>query len=222
MKTASKKDLERENSLLKLLLSTVTHDVVGPLGFTANVLQASSKSPQAELLQELAVSLRASYDKSSEILCFLRNAWSKNIFEIEAVDIKKMVNDVLQGVRVRYPHAVFDYEEEDIIVNTSSVAISTAMENIFTNAAKYTATGDVISISVSYNDTFTSIYTKAPCTQEACISVIEILNNLETLKRDSRTSIGLQISRTLLDMCGARLAFSYEDSSFTSRIDIPR
>ena len=222
MKTASKKDLERENSLLKLLLSTVTHDVVGPLGFTANVLKASSKSPQAELLQELADALRTSYDKSNEILCFLRNAWGKDIFEKEAVDIKKVVNDVLQGVKMRYPHAVFNCEVGDITAAVSPVAITTALENIFTNAAKYTATCDVISISVSYNDTFTSIYTKAPCTQEACISVIEILNNLETLKRESRTSIGLQISRTLLDMCGARLAFSYEDGSFTSRIDIPR
>ncbi len=222
MKTASKKDLERENSLLKLLLSTVTHDVVGPLGFTANVLQASADNPSRELLNELSFALRTSYDKSSEILCFLRNAWSKNIFEIEAVDIKKVVNDVLQGVRVRYPHAVFNCEVGDITAAVSPVAITTALENIFTNAAKYTTSGNVISISVSSQQDITSIYTKAPCTQEACISVIEILNNLETLKRDSRTSIGLQISRTLLDMCGARLAFSYEDGSFTSRIDIPR
>ena len=222
MKSHSRKNLENENSLLRLLLSVITHDVVGPLGFTANVLKASSKSPQAELLQELADALRTSYDKSNEILCFLRNAWGKDIFEKEAVDIKKVVNDVLQGVKVRYPHAVFDYEEEDIIVNTSSVAIFTALENIFTNAAKYTTSGNVISISVSSQQDITSIYTKAPCYQEACISVIEHLNNLETLKRDSRTSIGLHISHTLLEMCDMHLSFSYEDGSFTSRIDIPR
>ena len=222
MKSHSRKNLENENSLLRLLLSVITHDVVGPLGFTANVLKASSKSPQAELLQELADALRTSYDKSNEILCFLRNAWGKDIFEKEAVDIKKVVNDVLQGVKVRYPHAVFDYEEEDIIVNTSSVAIFTALENIFTNAAKYTTSGNVISISVSSQQDITSIYTKAPCYQEACISVIEHLNNLEILKRDSHTSIGLHISHTLLEMCDMHLSFSYEDGSFTSRIDIPR
>ena len=222
MKSHSRKNLENENSLLRLLLSVITHDVVGPLGFTANVLKASSKSPQAELLQELADALRTSYDKSNEILCFLRNAWGKDIFEKEAVDIKKVVNDVLQGVKVRYPHAVFNCEVGDITAAVSPVAITTALENIFTNAAKYTTSGDVISISVSSQQDITSIYTKAPCTQEACISVIEHLNNLETLKRDSHTSIGLHISHTLLEMCDMHLSFSYEDGSFTSHIDIPR
>ena len=63
--------------------------MVGPIGFTANVLQASSKSPQAELLQEIAATLRTSYDKSNEILCFLRNAWGKDIFEKEVIDNKQ-------------------------------------------------------------------------------------------------------------------------------------
>ena len=222
MKSHSRKNLENENSLLRLLLSVITHDVVGPLGFTANVLKASSKSPQAELLQELADALRTSYDKSNEILCFLRNAWGKDIFEKEVVDIKKTANNVLKGVKMRYPHAVFNCEVGDITAAVSPVAITTALENIFTNAAKYTTSGDVISISVSSQQDITSIYTKAPCTQEACISVIEILNNLETLKRDSHTSIGLHISHTLLEMCDMHLSFSYEDGSFTSHIDIPR
>ncbi|MBQ8650274.1 MAG: hypothetical protein IJ483_03450, partial [Flavobacteriales bacterium] len=73
MKSSSKKELERENRLLKLLLSTITHDIVGPLGFTANVLQASADNPSRELLNELSFALRTSYDKSSEILSFLRN-----------------------------------------------------------------------------------------------------------------------------------------------------
>ena len=222
MKSHSRKDLENENSLLRLLLSVITHDVVGPLGFTANVLKASSKSPQAELLQELADVLRTSYDKSNEILCFLRNAWGKDIFEKEVVDIKKTANDVLKGVKMRYPHAVFNCEVGDITAAVSPVAITTALENIFTNAAKYTTSGNVISISVSSQQDITSIYTKAPCYQEACISVIEHLNNMETLKRDSHTSIGLHISHTLLEMCDMHLSFSYEDGSFTSRIDIPR
>lgn len=222
MKSRSKKELENENSLLRLLLSAITHDVVGPIGFTANVLQASSKSPQAELLQEIAATLRTSYDKSNEILCFLRNAWGKDIFEKEVIDIKKIVDDVLQGVKMRYPHAVFSSEVGDITAAVSHVAISTALENIFTNAAKYTAMGEVISISVSTQQDFTSIYTKAPCKQEACISVIEHLNNLETVKRGPHTSIGLHISRTLLEMCDMHLSFSYQDGSFTSRIDIPK
>ena len=223
MKSSSKKELERENRLLKLLLSTVTHDVVGPLGFTANVLQASADNPSRELLNELSFALRTSYDKSSEILSFLRNGWGKDIFEKEEIEINKIIDNVIKAVNVLYPHTIFNREDSHSInIITSRIALYTTLENIFTNAAKYTATGDVISISVSYNDTFTSIYTKAPCSQEACISVIDTLNDKEPLKRNSRTSIGLQISHALLSMCDAQLSFSYENGCFISRIDIPR
>ena len=223
MKSSSKKELERENRLLKLLLSTITHDIVGPLGFTANVLQASADNPSRELLKELSFALRTSYDKSSEILSFLRNGWGKDIFEKEEIEINNIVDSVIKAVNILYPHSIFNREDSHSInIKTSRTALYTALENIFTNAAKYTSRKETITISITQTNDITTIYTKAPCSQEACISVIDTLNDKEPLKRNSRTSIGLQISHALLSMCDAQLSFSYENGCFISRIDIPR
>ena len=216
MKSSSKKELERENRLLRLLLSTITHDIVGPLGFTANVLQASADNPSRELLNELSFALRTSYDKSSEILSFLRNGWGKDIFEKEEIEINNIVDSVIKAVNVLYPQSIFNREDSHSInIKTSRTALCTALENIFTNAAKYTSRKETITISITQTNDIT-------CSQEACISVIDTLNDKEPLKRNSRTSIGLQISHALLSMCDAQLSFSYENGCFISRIDIPR
>ena len=125
MKSSSKKELERENRLLKLLLSTITHDIVGPLGFTANVLQASADNPSRELLNELSFALRTSYDKSSEILSFLRNGWGKDIFEKEEIEINNIVDSVIKAVNILYPHSIFNRED------SHSINIKTCRSDVY-------------------------------------------------------------------------------------------
>ena len=218
------KALKEQNKTLKLLVSTISHDIVGPVGFSANMLETLAKNPDEDMTMALSSALHQSHQKAEEILSLMRS-WTRDeeneTWEKSVLYLPDFIEPKLEFIHTLYPLSQIKWERKETLnVTASAIAVSTALENILTNAAKYTPEGLVVKISCYQEKDKGVIKTYAPA-NDISPEVLKALNDKNSHIKDGRASLGLHVSRTLLEACKCSIHFAYEEEYFTTKITMP-
>lgn len=210
-----------------ILLSAITHDIVGPLGFSVNVLKAMLKSePDPKMLAAICDCLDEARIKAEEILDVMR---SKVLLNTQAgkpsdtiTELGKAAEKKIASLKHLYPEADFDWTmKEDALTSSSPVAVNTAIENILTNAAKYSHTGK---ISVrSYKKASDAILDVENAIEEDARDIAAMLSTEGVpTTHQQRACIGIFVSRSIARMGGGDITFhASENGTLYTTIRFP-
>ncbi|MDD4820820.1 MAG: hypothetical protein PHD21_08310, partial [Flavobacteriales bacterium] len=191
--------LKEQNKTLKLLVSTLSHDIVGPVGFSANILDTLAKNPDEDMTMAIASALHQSHKKAEDVLGLMR-CWSRNdeneLWCISKIYLPDFIEPKVEFIRTLYPLSKIEWDvKESLTVKATAVSISTALENVLTNAAKYTPEGLVIKISCYKKDGKGIIKTFATA-NEISPEILAALNDKSSYTKDGRASLGLFVSHS--------------------------
>ncbi len=153
------KRLEKMNSSKDKLFSLISHDLRSPfnslLGFS-EILTSEYESLTTEEIKEY---IRAIYDSSknlysitNNLLQFSRFQMGKIEFKPTSIDLKLLVSDVvklLKGNIVKKQLQISEEIEEDMKIFVDEDMLSSVLQNLISNAIKFTYKNGKISIKAS-------------------------------------------------------------------------
>ncbi|MBE0491044.1 MAG: HAMP domain-containing histidine kinase [Sulfurospirillum sp.] len=128
------KPLKEAINLLEVFLKDIIHDLNTPITSILLNLKILSKKPSTEAIKRI--------EYSAKSIGSLYKNLEANIHEttlhIEDVDIQKLLQEKIEYFSYLYPHVQFSLELKNTSLQTSYDALSIILENLLSNACKYT------------------------------------------------------------------------------------
>lgn len=151
-------DLKELNALKTKFISVISHDIRGNMGTIHQFLQLITSDIDAYDAKELKESLislsqisSSSYNTLDNLLRWLKNDLTKLEPDIQPVDIKGIIEEVLAFFKLVAEHKSIEISTSiagSAIVRTDRNMITTIMRNITSNAVKFNKVGGKIAIGV--------------------------------------------------------------------------
>ena len=210
-----------EDTLTGALVSVITHDMVGPLAFDANVLgmlvaKDVVSHGDMEVLRAVHASLVQINEKASALLRMARSMHASVDTAIPAELAGGQVTELTELLRV-VSEFIADHNPGfsceiktcgEVRVEGPSAVLRTVVENVLSNAVRHGKNGAVVSIRMYVEGVF---------------AVICVENETITGKVTSgEPGIGLDISRKVLAACfGGTLETAGQNGTFRTEVRIP-
>jgi signal transduction histidine kinase/ActR/RegA family two-component response regulator len=209
-------------------LSVMSHEIRTPLnaviGFTQLLLQNNPRSDQDSDLRSLQFSGESLLNIINDILDF--NKLDSGKVELSSVEfnLRELMQSLYQSFsfRAKEKQIVFDVEYDDrmpFVVKGDSLRISQVLNNLISNAIKFTLEGSVklrlslmdqtektLTVSFAVTDTGIGI---APESQDKIFEQFTQANS-DTTRLFGGTGLGLSISSKLVELMGSKLKIESE------------
>ncbi len=228
---------EIENSKMELITG-ISHDLRTPLtsiiGYIELLQSASFRNEEeyqrfVQNAHSKAIHLKKMLDDLFE---YTRLAWKEAQLHRETVDLTQMVNQLYfefepiaheMGIT-----AVKHIIPTPIYTQADSEKIARAIDNLLSNALRYSLTPSTIQIAMKQTDTRIMIEIAnegMPLTKEQERRLFERFYKVDPSRHDhgmqSGTGLGLSIARSIVELHGGELHFTHLGKWFTFTIELP-
>ncbi|NIM12679.1 MAG: hypothetical protein GTO45_11240 [Candidatus Aminicenantes bacterium] len=147
--------IEAINQLRDRLMAKVAHNLKEPLTATTSILAVLSREYMGELndqqkdyVSRIDVRLKAMISMISELLTLTRTRTGTHTLKREPVDLSQMVLRVYrfysERARAKGLELLLDVPDSPVIVEGDSDILEEMVENLVSNAIRYTETGNVV------------------------------------------------------------------------------
>ncbi|MDY0202314.1 MAG: GAF domain-containing sensor histidine kinase [Bacteroidales bacterium] len=220
------KELEVLNATKTKFLSLISHDVRGNIGSADQLLKLIieniddySKTHLKDTLLSLSQSLSESYFTLENML-----SWSKaEILQIEPkilpIDLAEVIDDLLlffnQTIEIKKLRIKKDYYAEKVIVSADRKMIKVGLNNILSNAIKYSQNGGLITIRLKKQESKTVIEIIDAGIGMDKDTASKLFNYNESHSKsgtqgESSSGIGLMLTKEFLDKNNAKVTVDSE------------
>lgn len=199
----SRIQLHEENEHKSTLLMLLSHDIATPLRFMNRYLGAFTKEKETEIptpedLVDLKVSAENLENLLSTIVTWVKQRQNARLeAHYESIDLRKLVETKIKLFELTCKRKHISCENnitENTIIFSDHFIISTAIQNILSNAINFTKNGSIRFLFLQQQEEFRI------CIEDEGPGFINVLN--EQVKNDKETitgfGIGLQVTRELL------------------------
>jgi signal transduction histidine kinase len=215
--------LRRENAFKSEILGTVAHDLKNPLGVILGrteimtELIARAQTGDDQLGRQVVHIRDTTEDLAAMIDTLIADAMTDALdisLRREAVDLPALVNEVVDANR-----PLADRKQQKISVTAPSRHVAScdpdrvreAVDNLVSNAIKYSPVGGVIEIAVSPADAETTIRVTDHGAGLSPEDLSRLFGRFQRLSAkptagESSTGLGLSIAKRIVDLHGGRIA----------------
>ncbi|MDI6400650.1 ATP-binding protein [Balneolaceae bacterium ANBcel3] len=232
-----KEKLKRANIVLSRFMSIAAHDLRNPVGVItsyADMLEAEKEDPEA--VAEYSVLIRSSGNRVMRLLDdlvnFKRISGNEMELKMEHLDIASLLQNIGKEYQI-----IFQSKEQKLdirtpkgcTVKTDPEKIRSIIENLLTNASKYTPKGGEIRLEAACcSDQDRLTITISDNGQGFSEEDLELLfKEFQTLSSrptggEGSTGLGLYIVKNLIDIIGAEIEVESEKKKGTTfRVHLP-
>ncbi len=207
----SREELRSLNEDLKKLFSIIAHDIHSPIAAMQGILSMMretelSKEDQAELLENLEVSLQTNATAMEDILIWSRNQMKGFAIKNEEIDLNNLVDQIIEKqksqARIKGIKIVNEVKNGYTIITDES-ALDLILRNLLSNSIKYTSNGDTIAFNTHKNNTHLKIGiadTGVGMSQEMVAKILDAENLVSTkgTKGETGSGYGLHIVKEFI------------------------
>lgn len=195
-----------------ILASALAHDIVGPLGFAVQIIRAmASGQPDEATLSALAQCLEESHGKAEEILRLMRSKVTVDAGAEQApLNLTDLTTHKIASLCPSFPADFVWKGKGEVTAVSNAAAVSTAIENILTNAAKYSTDRQVQLHCFEKNGM--AMLEAENTTGEDAARIAEVLAADQVPSSQERACIGIYVSRSMVRMCGGDITFEAPQS----------
>lgn len=231
-------DLELVNNTKNKLFSIISHDLRNPIGNYMNVSRLLYNDYYNITREERLNFLRLLKDSSENIYLLLDNllSWSKSQQGLITVNIEKVslshivsnILDILNSQSFQKQIKVNNHITNGTIINSDPKIISIILQNIITNAIKFTPENGVIAIDEFQDNEFVTIAISdngIGMNQDIMDSLFVIGSsiNRQGTNKEPSSGLGLIISKEFIEKLGGSLVVeSEEEKGSTFFVNIPK
>jgi len=227
-------ELQRGERRMNEFLAMLAHELRNPLSPIQSALDVVKLKPDDLDTAKWAHGIIARQTRQlsrmvDDLLDVSRVTRSKISLKFEPLDLREVVDDVLQSLRPAINdrrHSVsVDLPDESVIVNVDPTRMAQVLSNIIGNAIKYTPAGGRISVSASAADGLASLTIAdngigmAP---ELVPRIFDLFVQGDRAldRREGGLGVGLTIAKRLVDLQGGTLTAASEGPDAGSRFTI--
>jgi signal transduction histidine kinase/DNA-binding NarL/FixJ family response regulator len=213
--------LRRENAFKSEILGTVAHDLKNPLGVilgrTEIMTELIARQTGDDKLGKQVVHIRETTEDLTAMIDTLITDAMTDALDIslrpETVDLAALVHDVVDANR-----PLADRKQQKIIVMAPPRHVATcdpdrvreAIDNVLSNAVKYSPVGGVIEITVALAAAETIIQVKDQGAGLSPEDLSQLFGRFQRLSAkptagESSTGLGLSIAKRIIDLHGGRI-----------------
>lgn len=141
----SKQELQQSVNVKNKLISIISHDIVTPIKFISMVSKNYNKKqytePENEIIKEINHTSQRLFDNAQNILNWVR--YQNNLIKVNTVNVSPFViaeetKELLLDVAAMRKNTIENLVEMDDILLTDKTILSIIIQNIVSNAVKYT------------------------------------------------------------------------------------
>lgn len=200
------------------LISIISHDIVTPLKFISIVsrnfkVEGTNSSPEKEVIREIHHTSQRLHENAQNILNWVR--YQNNLIKVHATNIApyslvEEINDLLHEIAMSRKNRLINDVEMDDIIKTDKTIITIILQNLISNAVKYTHSS-TIQISSKHDNNYYTITIADDgqgISQHNLQRIEDIRNKTKTNMFDDSadgTGLGYIIIFELAEMIGASI-----------------
>ncbi|EFI41787.1 MULTISPECIES: sensor histidine kinase KdpD [Peptoniphilus] len=233
IRSSMKKSLEAEH-LKTELITNISHDLKTPLTSIINYTDILSKKEAMddEAKDYIQVLGRNSERLKSLIvdLIYASKTGSGNIkVEKEFIDFNELLlqiygdfDEILKRKNVEF---IYEYEEEDIVIYTDGNILSRIVQNLISNAYKYSKSGTKIYAETFSSDEIIKFSMRNTSKSKIKLTQEELLGEFVKSDRERNTEgsgLGLYITKNLVELLGGKFNIIIEDEDFNVELILNR
>ena len=221
--------LEELNKVKNQFIGMAAHDIRGPLGSikTASDFMLKKDLPP-ERLEKLAKMINSS---SQDLLTLLETLLDVSVIEsgsiklnVTELNLSRILGDRIDLYQPEAKNKSIGISAEiadDILIRGDEIKIKQVVDNLLTNAIKYSQMGGEIKIHLaSQADTITlSVQDNGPgipeAEQELLFQAFQVLST-ETTGGEKSTGLGLAISKNIVDAHQGRIYYVHDDATHST------
>lgn len=217
----SQQELLQAVNVKNKLISIISHDIVTPLKFISIVsrnfkVEGVNSSPEKEVIREIHHTSQRLHENAQNILNWVR--YQNNLIKVHSTNIApysvvEEINDLLHEIATSRKNILVNNVDMDDIIKTDKTIITIILQNLISNAVKYTHSS-TIEISSKY-DTNQYIITVADDGQGISKHNMQRIENIRNKTKTNMfddsadgTGLGYIIIFELAEMIGATINVS--------------
>ena len=139
------KPLNESIETLDMFAKDMIHDINTPLTAMKLNIKLLQKNEDIKDLKPFH-RLKTSVEAISELKNSLTTLLEKKTFQIQKIQLCKILDDVIELHQPNYPNLTFDIECKNFIVNTNQNGLKQILNNLISNASKYNKENGYIKI----------------------------------------------------------------------------
>lgn len=142
----SQQELLQAVNVKNKLISIISHDIVTPLKFISIVsrnfkVEGANSSPEKEVIREIHHTSQRLHENAQNILNWVR--YQNNLIKVHATNIApysvvEEINDLLHEIATSRKNRLVNEVDMDDIIRTDKTIITIILQNLISNAVKYT------------------------------------------------------------------------------------
>ncbi|MCW3788896.1 transporter substrate-binding domain-containing protein [Plebeiibacterium sediminum] len=204
------KELERAYREKDKFFSIIAHDLNGPIGNIANILNSFEwEDIKGQLFNHLRISSQNTYELLLELLTWAQA--QKNQLEIDPTNfninqiIKKSISSLELSANKKEVELVLHNENDDVYVYADIPTINTVIRNLISNAIKFTSPGGTITLKAEMvNDEIkvSVIDTGVGMTKEMTSKLFKLGEDISSsgTMGERGTGLGLLLCKEFIDL----------------------
>ncbi|HXE47155.1 MAG TPA: hybrid sensor histidine kinase/response regulator [Ramlibacter sp.] len=199
-------------------IATLAHELRNPLAPVRTGVQILLQSPSAEIASRTLAMMERQLGHMvhmiDDLLDVSRITGDRLSLRREAVELQKLIAQAVEGidpqVRARGQELVLELPEEPVLADVDPTRMSQVITNLLQNAAKFSATGDSIRLSMSVEAGVADIRiadSGIGLAPESLDRIFELFYQVGGTHEQiaSGLGIGLSLSRRLVELHGGKL-----------------
>ena len=216
----------RDQESLRASISMISHDMRTPLTSVIGYLQLAEKNcKEEESLQEIQIALeRAKY--CSRLV--------NDLFEVSVIDLGTDAPDfenvnlcqvVCEEILAAHPQfeergirPVFGQADEDILVRADRRQLTRVVQNLISNAVKYSA--GKVDFSVTQGKRVSLIVTNDLCREVDTRKIFDKFYQGDVSRGSGGSGLGLYICRRFVENMGGEIRAECEDGKLTVKVEL--
>ncbi len=230
-------ELNKINETKDKLFSIISHDLRGPIGGTAhllNILISKFNQVSNEQLSKWLITIKDSTDNTYSLLNNLLS-WAESqrgsiSYNPETISLSVIITDTISTLNHLFENkniTVKNLITDNLYVFADSIMVNTIIRNLLSNAVKYSYNNGIIEIGETRDNVLLGIYIK----DNGCGMDDSTTNNLFNFSYtrstpgtsgESGSGFGLILTKEFVDVCGGKiLVESIVDSGSVFKIFFP-
>ena len=229
--------LKGQNEAKNEFIDTISHELRTPITVIVALLRRMARNStgnlEAQQIKHIDVAVRNADHLSnliSDLLEVTRLEHGKIAYRYSEIKLADFVSNNIDNIQPvlsqRCQTLVLTSRLVDLTFASDSVRLTQVMNNLLSNASKYSESGSEIAVSVLVDDSFVTITVTNPApgldetVTENMFEMFYRADNEQT-RLVSGTGLGLHISRRIVEGLGGRISAHVADGSISVRFCVP-